>query len=379
VIATDAVTYPKVCFFRARNSINNGQVYRWTNTTIIGSFSIAHDYNYGSEQDVHIGNVWYNNAADAGACVHFITANNIRGLTSSFITIATLNQSTITHRYYGGDYFMNSTSVSADVFKLENVFEVFIHGTWMDCRGRSYVYVDPTIGTSSLCHIDQMEGENSAPVPIFGVYFGPAGSTQTPSGWMIKDSYIPSTTRAIFADTNVILDNFYIDNIQEAASKGLQATRLQNSTLTGVSVLNLGTSAQNMLIGDTSAWTIATRSNDYWNDTGAANKSWTANLTALTISGALTRNEQRCIAHGSMVTVTLTITAATSIVCAAGTGITGLPFPVAFRSALVSVCNETTHVAIGTGMVDTNNTLYLPAINTGAGVTVTITATYFAA
>lgn len=376
VIATDATTFPDVGVFLARNSIGNSQFFKAQNVTIIGKFSEAVLYNYGTETGVTIGCTFYNNA-DTDACVEYITSHNILGLTSTFITIATGEQSTICHRHYGCDYFMNSTNSGADCVKLDNANHVYYKDCFMDCRGRSFIFVDPTNGGTAFAHIDGIDGENSSPVPTYGICFGAASGATTHLGWQIENSFFPSTTRAIFAGANVTLDNHHIRNILEASSKGFEAVTVQGSTIDSNSLaLQITNSKWNLLVGQTDSWAIGFRTNDNWVDTRLSN-TWTPDTSAMTITGAKTVTDAKLTRNGPLVTLTTTLSAATSIVCANGTGFGGMPAGSA-NSAIVIVMNKTTNVLIGIGLF--NGTLItLPAINVGANVQITISAIYFAA
>lgn len=382
---------PQTIFFLARNSSNGLGVsgpsagwHRFLNVRIVAACTKAIYYNYGSEDGTLMGCDWTNNYTGSSPKVCVFSAFNVLALSSTFITIATLGQSTIDHQILGGQYHCQSHDGAADTFYLDGAESLKIYGPWVACHdntagGRSMMYTDTSNGASSFVKIFGFQGERGLQ-PSYGFYFGNTAATCT--GWGIYDAYIPASTKGLFANANVILDSFHIKNFQEQSSLGIQsAGTVQNSVIDSATTLvAIVASNNNTLIGRSENWTIGSSSNDNWIDSGTTNKTWTPNTSGLTITGALTIFEKHCLIHGSMVTVQLSMSAATSIVCAAGVNISGLPVNCAFRSALVSVCNQTTHVTIGAGMVETGVTgIILPAINVGANVVITITATYFRA
>jgi hypothetical protein len=379
-IQTDVTTFPKVGFLFARVTVagSNSQINRLTNCRVFGSFQVASFYNYGSEDFVMTGCYFANKAATAGSKVAVWTAFNISGLTSPFVTIRTGQQSMIDHTIQGCQFWQNSTDATADAVYVDGAQELRFYSCWLDCRGRALFAFDLTNAAPAKVIINGCVGENSSPLPNYGIFFTP-NVASTPIGFVIDGGYFNTNTNFIFAPSNVILDNWYVRGVQELASHGISATLMRNSVIDQPNMaLVLGTSQQNRLTGDRSNWTITTRSNDYWEDVGGAGThTWTPVTTSMGVTGALTVNEARCYFHGGLVTLQLTCSAATSIVSTAGTNfISGLPAPTSFRSALVSVCNEATHVTIGTGMIDTDNKIWLPTINVGAGITITLTATY---
>ena len=120
-ITTDTVTYPQTCFLRARNSDGRSRSDRMTNVYVFGYFSQTIDYNYGSEDDMLVGCQFYNAAPVANTSVLDISEFNIRGLTSSFTTIASGNQSTIDHKIFGGEFANFAGTTTSDVIRLDAI------------------------------------------------------------------------------------------------------------------------------------------------------------------------------------------------------------------------------------------------------------------
>ncbi len=383
-IQTDPSVFPKVGILMARAVVSvgsNSQINRLTRVRIFGNFSVACFYNYGSEDDVLEGCYFANKATTAGSKVAVWTAFNISGLTSPFVTIRTGQQSMIDHTIVGCQFWQNNTDATSDCVYIEAAQEIRFYSCWMDCRGRAIICCDLTNTAPAKVLLSSVVVENSSPTPNYGIFFTP-NLVSVPIGFTIEGGYFNTNTNFVFAPSNVILDNWFVSGVQELTGRGISATLMRNSIIDQPNMpLTLGTSQQNRLTGDRSNWTITTRTNDFWQDVGGSTPhTWTPVTTNLGATGAVSISDNRCYFNGGEVTVTVTLSAATSIVATAGTNfLTGLPAAVFSRSALVSVCNETTHVPIGTGMVDTDNKLYLPTINVGANVPITITAKYFAA
>lgn len=389
-ITTDTVTFPKTCFLLARNTNNSSQIMRFQNVRVRGSFSVALIYNYGSEDDQHTGCQYYNTAGTSAKVVYMTAWNTGAGVaaqTSTFTTILTGNTSTIDHTFFGGQYQAVSSDPAADVFYLDNVDSLKIISPWLFCEnaagnagGRSLIYIDTTHGASNFGQLLDNTGEDSTTPCAYGVLFGNQ-ALATPTCWKFDNCRLASTTAAIAAaGTNVTADNFQIRQVNEGSGTAngiIWPGTIQGSTIdSNPTKLVIGTSKYNVLIGQTTQWTITTRTNDYWVDTRTT-KTWTPGTAGLTITGALTIRG-RSIYHGPLVTVQTLFSAATSIVCAQGVTLTGLPLAATDYSADVEVTNANTGVVIGGGYV-VGTTISLPAINVGAGVSVIVSATYFAA
>lgn len=383
-VRTDASTILQTCFFQARNSTNSSIIPRITNCRVAGSFSKSLLYNYGAEDGVYVGNYFVNTCTNAGTKVATFTANNILGLSSTFVTIATGAQSCIDHQFFGGQYQNLAGTATSDVFYLEQADSLKLIAPWMfnqsaSADGRALVYVDMTNAASSFAHLVAVTAEQSAGfIQAYGVLF--SNNAQTPSGWTIDGGIYACRTNAIAcAGANPTLDSFTIRGISEPNNRGINVPGTLQNSIVQISSLTLviGTSTKNDLTGQTNQWTITTRSNDVWHDTGSVNKTWTPNTAALAIVGGLTVNHKRALFHDSLVTVSMLMTAGTSINCAAGTHITGLPVTPFELSGEVVVHNTTTNVRIAGGYVDGTG-INLPAIAVGTD-SILVTATYWAA
>jgi hypothetical protein len=385
VSMTSGTTAPKTFIFQARNKANGSGnepsvgFSRFMNCNAVGSASIALYYNYGAEDDQIHGGYWNNASTAAGAkCLSF-TGNNIASLTSSFLNVATGAQSCIDHKIFGGEFFMQSADAAADCISIEQSDGVKIFGPWMYCAngsnagGRSLIYIDMTNAASNFCTFEAIEGENNvAALQNYGVLF--SNHSQTPSGFAIRDCRFPNSTREIAsAGSSPTMDSFYIENISGTGSSGIAFPgTVQNSFISAVD-LTIGVSKNNELAGFTDRWTITTRSNDVWTDQGTVNKSWTPNTSALTVVGGLSVTDAHCTFHANLCTVRFTMQPTTSVACAAGTLITGLPATPVGRSP-VSVVDVTSTAAIGSGIASSSG-LALPAISV-TGHTIVVQATF---
>jgi hypothetical protein len=381
VIHTDPATYPQTGILFARNSHKGSQLNRINDCRIVGKFSVACFYNYGAEDDVLTGNYFANLAMTKETKVAVWTGNNVSGLKSSFVTIATGSVSCIDHNCFGNQYYNRGGTNTSDCVYLEQTDSWKTFGGWaysasLTANGRALIYVDMSNAASNFGVIDGLTGENGTHLQAHCVEFSNGAFIAT--GWKIDSCRFPNAINAISAGASATLDNFHVRNVSEQASHGLFAAgTVQNSILDTVAMgLKMGTSKNNTLIGYSENWSIKTRIKDSWIDQGKTNKTWTANTDALTITGAL-KKRAICVAHGPLVTINLVLAAATSIVCAKGTAITGLPFAACDYSSDVSVTDITSQTALPGGFIE-GGKLYLPAVNV-ATAEIVITATYFAA
>ena len=155
----------------------------------------------------------------------------------------------------------------------------------------------------------------------------------------------------------------------------MNAVAVTNSTLnTGALKLDITTSTNNSLTGDSANWTISNRVNDFWNDTGTTNKTWTPNVSGLTHTGTITVSGAKMLLFGSQCMVEFTMASSGSLTPTAGQTVTGLPFAPVANNSPVDIVDFTTPVALGTGVV-VGNTLVMPAFTAGTH-TVVARATY---
>jgi hypothetical protein len=381
-IGTDVATFPKCGWLLARNSGGGGNIHRFNNCRVLGSFSEAVVYNYGAEDDQYDACQFFNLAGTANAKVMAFTGTNYRSLTSPFVTIATGGQSCIDHKIIGGEYLNQSHNANADVFYLDSISSLKVISPWAGCAdgtggGRSIVFCDTTNGPSNLVTLFGITAENTAHSPSVGVLLGSAAAT--PSYWVIESCTFPNASLAISAQASVVCDDFHIKAISNQSVGGgiTIAGTLQNSHIDELALpIVIGTSNSNLLNVSMTSLTVTTRSGDFWAGPGV--QTWTPNTSALTITGALTISNKRVQYNGSEVTVTMDMSAATSIVCAQGTALSGLPVANITDSAVSLVTNRNTGILIGTAQIS-GTSLLLPAINVGANIVVTITAKYFCA
>lgn len=390
VSITSGTASPKTGIFQARNSTNGSVgITRFNNCVIIGSFSVANYYNYGAEDDQLDGCYMENTYSAGPSAVVLWTANNIKAQTSSFQTVSTSPpaQSCIDHKVIGGEYFNNSSNAAADVFYLEQADHVKISLPWMACfaatGGRSFVYVDMTNAPSNFCAFFGLQGEDpgSAARTLNGILF--SNHAQTCVDWIINGMYVPVTTRIISAPALATCFGFHLSDINEPGSTGLSfAGTLQGSTLDlGLVSLIIGTSANNVLIGDTSRWTITTRTHDNWIDIGSANKTWTPAAGTLAHGGVLTFSEANWLYGGSKADFELIMSDTVGITASVGQTITGLLTTAAGRSASISIFNTATGTFIGGGFVNsgTQSITIGTAFTVGANVPICISGSYFIA
>jgi hypothetical protein len=379
-IGTDSQTNPQTCFFLARNrSRGSAGFHRFRNVRVNGKFTAAILYNYGSEGNVCSECVWYNESAAPGTKVAVFSSHNILKLKSAFIATALGAQSCLDHQVLGGEFVNASGDAAADVLYLDTVNSLKVFGPWMcagiQSPGRALIYVDSTNGASSLVELYGLQGEVGA-TQQYGIYFG-GERANTATGWTISGCYLPNAKYAIFCTPSTTLDNFHISGLRERVLGGLSAGVVQNSTISaGALPLSIGTSRRNTLIGDSSRWMIGTREHDFWIDSGAARKTWYPVTDNLKVLGHLTISEASCVFHGPLVTIGVTLTATTSVECAAGAALTGLPAVAVAKSSQVHICDGNTGEALGMGMVAGGN-IRLPAI--APRQSVVIGATYFVA
>lgn len=381
-IGTGAAT-PKTAFFQARTSpsISVG-ITRFMNCAVQGSFSVACYYNYGAEDDQIVGGYWQNNYTGGASKVLQYTGFNIAGQTSSFQTVMSGQASAIDHKIFGGEFFNNSSNAAADCIGIETSDSVKIFGPWMYCasasaNGRSLVYVDMTNGASNFCLLQGITGEQSTHLQNYGVLF--SNHVATPSGWTIDSCKLNNGLFAIATlNAGTILDSFHIRQISEGASTGISVPgTIQTSTLdTGAVPLIIGTSKNSTLIGYSDRWTVTTRTDDFWIDSGTVNKSWTPAKGTMSATTFVV-NEARFLLVGNMVHFQCTITG-TGLAATLGQTMTGLPFAAAHRCANVCVSDENTHGSLGVGFIETAaTTILLPAF--AATTVITLSGSYFVA
>jgi hypothetical protein len=172
-----------------------------------------------------------------------------------------------------------------------------------------------------------------------------------------------------------------VEQINEVTSLGIILANVQSSYLNlGASLLTIGISTNNTLIGFSNNWTVTTRVNDIWIDQGSVNKTFVPALGTMTHGGVISVNEAKYQLNGNTADFEFVLTDTVSITATAAQTITGLPFASARRSAMIFIANLNTGVAIGQGVMDTGVTaIKMPAFTVGAGVSIVVSGRYFVA
>ncbi len=389
-IHTDAATFPKTGILTARNSFNGSLIIRLDNVRIAGKFSVACYYNYGSEDDVLVGCYFANSSTAANTRTRVYTANNISGLTSPFVTIATGNQSCIDHNVFGCQDWNSGGGSNSDCVYLEQVDSYKSYGGWGNtasagANGRALIYVDMTNAASNFCTIDGLTAENTGSFnQAYAVAF--SNNAFTPTGWSMSNIRGISATNAITAGALVTCDNFNIRNVSELVSNGLVFSgTLQNSVIESPSTkLTIGTSKQNLLVGDSSSWTVTTRTHDNWVETGTTNTTFAPGIVTATNGwtavGAITQRG-KFEYSGKRVIFSIVMSAATSIAWTANATIPTLP-GVATDSFTCSVTDYTLGTLIGRGDITAGSgasTITIPVAQTTTAHTIVIDGSYFVA
>lgn len=390
---TDTATFPKTGFLFARNSDKRSQVVQMRNVRIIGSFSVACVYNYGSEDDNYHACWFQNHSTLAGTKTMLVTSTNavsgIPSLTSTFTTIASGSLSCIDHNLFGCQHQNDGGSATSDCIYLDAVDTFKTYGGWAlsassSVNGRALVAVDCTNGASNYCVIDGMTGESAAALQANGVQFfnGPA----TPIGWNITNCKIAAATDILAASANITLDSMGFSGNSAFGCAIAIAGILQNSSNFNYDVATtaIGTSTNNTLIGQTERLTVTTRTNDNWIDTGTTNKTFAPGVATgvnnFTAVGAITQRG-KCLYNGSKVDFSIILAAATSIAWTTGATIPTLP-GVATDTFSCDVTDDTAGTLIGRGLISAgsgHSTVTLTVAQTATGHAITISGSYFVA
>jgi hypothetical protein len=254
-VSTHTSTYPKTCWFFARNASGGGSIHRLNFCRTYGKFSEAVVYNYGAEDDQYTGCQFFNAEGGATASVFRFTSLNNRSLSSSFLTIATGSQSTIGHEVHGGAFANVSHNAAADVFNFDAIRLFKIFGSHLICAdltggGRAGFYVDTTNGPSDILYFDKVTLEVSSPAPpLYGFYAG--DTAQTTGSWSFRDCNFPHVTKMIKTHANLTVSTVIIDNVTDSSvgSGGIDfAGTLSNSRVRNiVGSLTAGTFGENNL------------------------------------------------------------------------------------------------------------------------------------
>jgi hypothetical protein len=238
--------------------------------------------------------------------------------------------------------------------------------------GRALIYVDMSNAPSNFCQIIGLTGEVGAPEQNYGVYFH-ATSAQTPQNWLIDSCKFPNAGNAIFADSNTTHSGLNVRNIGIQQGYGLDCVgTVEDSRIDMGYTVVIGTSLRNHLIGDTSQFTVTTRSHDSWYETGATNRTFSPNVISgtqgWTAVGAITQRGKMCYT-GNMVHFNIVLSGATTIACAANATIT-MPFtPTDEETA--TVVDLTTGTSLGNAFLN-GSALQFPTAIAATAHTVSI-------
>ena len=227
-VTTDLTTFPLTCFLLARNTNGSSRSDRFTNVRVYGLFANTIIYNYGAEDDMYVGCVFYNANPAANTSVYDISAFNIRGLTSAFTTIATGNQSCLDHKIFGGEWANFAGTATSDVIRLDAARSIKIYGPWMDsstqsasASGRSLIYVDGTNGPTAIVELMGIDGEEAGAFPAtYGILF--SNNAQTHSNFVVIGNTFPNITAMLGGGSGATLTQFtWFNNTNQSTGGGI--------------------------------------------------------------------------------------------------------------------------------------------------------------
>ncbi len=218
------VNIPKIGILLARNSPSQSLVNRIVRPRMVGYFSIACIYNYGSE-GLPIETGYFSNygAAGAGNCCLAITSGNYANV-SSIIPglIATGNVSMTIGGAPDSQMIMNGASSTSDCVHLEGASDMSFRDAFcFNLNGRSAIYIDPSKGNpSNFNTIDGMRIDDAGG-PKYGVFSDTSSTSLAHIGWNIRGFRCNASMFAIaFADANTYPYNWTVDPISEKAPAG---------------------------------------------------------------------------------------------------------------------------------------------------------------
>ena len=198
---------PKTLFFMARNTAGSGAgIHRFNNVRTASNCTFSNVfYSYGSEENIYSNCEIYNSQGGSTCFNH--TTTNTSAYSSTFMSIASGNQSNSVHRHVGGSYVNlgNSGSVNEVVFQLEGCANfTFRDGMW-DCpNGLAYVrVVGVGVGRASVfLTFDSIRGEPGGGAhPTYGVDVVSSGTTGS-------NSHVFWTFNNVYSDSSGELLNF---------------------------------------------------------------------------------------------------------------------------------------------------------------------------
>ena len=385
---------PKTGILTARNAGGGSLITRYENVRILGSFSVAPFYNYGSEDDVHIGCYYWNTNTAAGTACAVFTATNIFGLVSPFTTIGSGSYSCIDHDLVACLMQNSAGTNTSDCIYIDVADSVKLLGGWYDsssgsAAGRSIVYVDTTNGSSNFGTISAITCEHSGTVSQANVLCVGNQASANLQSWSLRDVRgVTSSYTVAASGGNTTLSGLFVSNISELDGHGMSINILTGSVLLEPGILAINTSQNNLLVGDTSQWTIEVRSHDNWCETGTTNRTFAPGLSGTTGSpvngwsfvGAITQRGKFSYS-GNKVDFSILIGAATSTAWTAGATIPTLP-GVATDSFSCTVTDASSGTLIGMGVVGAGSgasTATLTVAQTATAHSIIVSGSYFVA
>lgn len=292
-ITTHPSVYPKVGILGSRAVVplpsppggteDSGGVIIIRGGRISGHFSIASYYNYGMEADSILQCYITNQAAVPNTSVVALTANNYNnGVTNAVQTPFTLDaigqpltqstgsQSLTIHDYIACEYANFGGQSTSDVFYFDEPQSVSIGG-WATCpSGQSIIHFDGTNGPTNSFDCLNLSTEQSAGLSRYGLFYD-----NNPTSCVyhrIGPRKLTGSIASIYSpNTSTVLAHFDIaDTHDNDSNAGINiAGNLQNSTCNSGYQVTIGTSQQNVMIGDPTQWTIGAagvngRNKDRW-------------------------------------------------------------------------------------------------------------------
>lgn len=266
VIGGPPANIPTIGILLARNTHGVSLVNRVNAPKIVGFFSVANIYDYGSE-GLGFNTAYLNNwgTAGAGNCCLAFTANNYAGvqsIVSGLIWTGSVSMTVVENN--NGQYYMLDPSSTSDCVHIEGAQLVgFRDGFGFNAGGRSIFYIDNSHATATGFNTIDGCRVDAAGAPQDMILFGASASVVAHIGWNIRGLRSNTMTGGYAiscADANTTIYGFTIDPISEQQSNGINIP----GSLDGFSQLRLGATVVNIgkvttgcvIIGDPANITI---------------------------------------------------------------------------------------------------------------------------
>lgn len=259
--------FPQIGILIARNTFGGSLINRLIRVNVVGYFSIACVYNFGSE-GVYLDNAYVNGYGGAGAgnCLYAITANNyanVQSLVAGLIYPGPNSVSmTVCGASNGSQFLMSHANSTSDCIHIEGGSHLGFRDTFTaNLAGRSIFYIDNTTNTETagvtLDNVNIDEGQ----APQYMILAGAASAAIAHLSWNLR-GLRSNTSVAVLAavDANTTFYNWVIDPISEKQSNGI----IIPGTIGGFSTLRLGATQLSagavtqgtLIIGDPASITI---------------------------------------------------------------------------------------------------------------------------